>query len=43
MSKTYPLVPRELMHMGLALEDRISCTLLELVGMIDMEEVSIVT
>ena len=42
MSKTYPLVPRELTRMELVLEDRISCTLLELVGMIDMEEVSIV-
>lgn len=42
MSKTYPVVQQELTRMELVLEDRISCTLLELVGMIDMEEVSIV-
>jgi hypothetical protein len=42
MSKTYPLVPQELTRMELVLEDRISCTLLELVGMVDVEDVSIV-
>lgn len=42
MSKTYPLVPQELAHIELVLEDRISCALLELVGMVDVEDVSIV-
>ena len=41
MSKTYPLVPQELMRMELALEDRISCALLELVGMVDVEDITI--
>ena len=42
MSKTYPLVPQELAHIELVLEDRISCALLELVGMVDVEDVSLV-
>src|SRR5229473_7294827 len=42
VSKTYPLDPQELMRMELALEDRISCALLELVGMVDVEDISIV-
>lgn len=42
ISKDYPLVPQELTCMELALEARISCALLELVGMVDVEDVSIV-
>jgi len=42
MSKASPLIPQELTRMELVLEDRISCALLELVGMVDVEDVSIV-
>lgn len=42
MSKAHPLVPQELTRMELVLEDRMSCALLELVGMVDVEDVSIV-
>lgn len=42
MSKAYPLVPQELARIELVLEDRISCALLELVGTVDVEDVSIV-
>ena len=41
VSKTYPFAQEELMRMELALEDRISCALLELVGMLDVEDISI--
>lgn len=42
VSKTDPVVQQDLTYMELVLEDRICCALLELVGMIDMEDVSIV-
>lgn len=42
MNRTDPIVQQDLTYMELVLEGRISCTLLELVGMIDMEDVSIV-
>lgn len=41
VSKSYPLVPQELMRIELVLENKISCALLELVGMVDVEDVSI--
>lgn len=40
-SATYPLLPEELMDLELLLEDRMSCALLELVGRVDVENVSI--
>lgn len=41
VSKNYPLVPQELMRMELVLENKISCALLELVGMVEVGDVSI--
>ncbi len=42
MNKSDPIVLQDLTYMELVLEDRMCCSLLELVGMIDMEDISIV-
>ncbi len=41
VSKSFPLSPDELEKMELALEDRVSCALVELLGTVNVERVTI--